>query len=153
MLTETVYNVIYMQARMLVHEKALLTQMNKPLHPGFAVTPTAVGAAQEPTVESGGSSSSAEPASKRSRTESPLVNSVLFDEDRIVSALQKDVDMNIQERAFQLEKERMEHQMSMREREQELANKQGFMEMQKAMMESMKAQTEITNLLLAKLNK
>ena len=135
---------------MLAHEKALLTKMNKPLHPGVLVTPSSSAQAPE---EGSGSSSSAEPPSKRSRTESPLVSSALFDEDRIVSALQKDVDMNIQERAFQLEKEKQEFQMSMKEREQELQTKQGFLEMQKAMMESMKAQTEVTNLLLAKLSK
>jgi hypothetical protein len=70
------------------------------------VTPTA-GSAQESAERSGASTSSAtEPPSKRSRTESPLINSALFDEDGIVSALQKDVDMNVQERAFQLEKEK-----------------------------------------------
>jgi hypothetical protein len=134
---------------MLVHEKAIMAQMNKPLHPGVSVTPPA-GSTQEPADGSSGSSS-AEPPSKRSRTESPLVTSALFDEKKIVSALQKDVEMNVQERAFHLEKERLELQMSLREWEQELLNKQGFMDMQKAMMESMKAQTEVTNLLLAKL--
>jgi hypothetical protein len=81
---------------MLVHEKALMTQMNKTLLPGISVTPTA-GSAQESAERS--ASSSTEPPSKRSRTESPLINSALFDEDRIVSALQKDVDMNVQKQA------------------------------------------------------
>jgi hypothetical protein len=116
------------QARMLVHEKSLMTQMNKTLLPGISVTPTA-GSVQESAERSGASTSSAtEPPSKRSRTESPLINT-LFDEDRIVSALQKDVDMNVQERAFQLEKEKLEFQMIMKEREQELKNKEGFMDM------------------------
>jgi hypothetical protein len=51
------------QARMLVHEKALMTQMNKTLLPGISVTPTA-GSAQESAERSGAStSSSTEPPS------------------------------------------------------------------------------------------
>lgn len=76
----------YAQARMLVHEKALMTKSNKPLHPRVSATPPA-GPGQEPVEGSGGSNSFVEPSSKRSRIESPLTNCVLFDEERIVSAL------------------------------------------------------------------
>ena len=65
----------------------------------------------------------------------------------------EDIDLSVQERNFELEKNWRELDMRMQERQAELDKKKEFSETQKAMTESLKSQTAMANILLEKLDR
>jgi hypothetical protein len=103
---------------MLTHEKAILSQQNKPMHSGSSSkrTPEADDTG-DASGASGASSSGGQLAKRARRTDSPLVSNQLFDEDQVMGALKEDMDMAMRERAFQLEKDKRDFELKVKERE------------------------------------
>ena len=96
----------------------------------------------EDTADSSSSStrsSSSSKRTKRARIESPLRGSDFIGEESVLGCLKEDIDLSVQERNFELEKNWRELDMRMQERQAELDNKKEFMEMQRAMTESLKS--------------
>ena len=134
---------------MLTHEKAIISMQTKPMNSGSLSKHTPqplMEDSEEYSVASGASGSSSQPAKRARRTDSPLVSSQLFDEDQVVEALKGDIDMSMQERAFQLEKDKRDFELRVKERELEMESKRDVLNMQKSML-------EITSLLIEKLKK
>lgn len=100
------------------------------------------------TVSDSHPTSSSSRGSKRQRLDSPspLQNQYLFDGNQIVDLLKGDseaVALEAKEREFELERKQKDFNMQLKERELDLEQRKEAIEMQKALVESVKAQTEL----------
>ena len=101
---------------MLTHEKNILFQQNRPLVLPSSPSKEVVSLVDaEDTGDSSSISSSRSSSSskrtKRSRIESPLRGSKFISEESVLGCLKEDIDLSVQERNFDLKKNRRELDM------------------------------------------
>lgn len=146
-----------LQDAMYTHEKSLLQNQTRMLPAGTSVGNSDDSSSSEhysPVDDTATKPSSSESgSSKRKRrridTPSPLQNQYLFDGNQIVDLLKGDSEsaaLDVKEREFELDRKRAEHAMSMRERNEAL-------DLQKALVDSAKAQTEMMRELISQIKK